>query len=253
MKGWLWINKDEFYKVLTACLLCFKHCFWNVMGVFCCFSYSSSDFYYEKLKPKWPRRICNSVLWYLDFTLDAHLCCINTAGYVSAIYRCPLNVSPAANHKEESTKCPNMRSELKVSATETKLFLNEAVVTVLVKHLVVLPKYMGKPTDVDECPHKDGQTPCTQSCFEVNFIKVKEWLTWKDLMAFSFLTWNWQVSWMLTSTHRSLPSFLGHFNVCLLQTLIFNKRKRNGLEGGQGEEEEKEMRKEKMGRRDGGR
>lgn len=52
---------------------------------------------------------------------------------------------------------------------------------------------------------------------------------------------------MLTSTHRSLPSFLGHFNVCLLQTLIFNKRKRNGLEGGQGEEEEKEMRKEKMG------
>lgn len=52
---------------------------------------------------------------------------------------------------------------------------------------------------------------------------------------------------MLTSTHRSLPSFLGHFNVCLLQTLIFNKRKRNWLEGGQGEEEEKEMRKEKMG------
>lgn len=64
-----------------------------------------------------------------------------------------------------------------MSATETKLFLNEAVVTVLVKHLVVLPKYTGKPTDVDECPHKDGQMPCTQSCFEVNFIKVKEWLT----------------------------------------------------------------------------
>lgn len=53
---------------------------------------------------------------------------------------------------------------------------------------------------------------------------------------------------MLTSTHRSLPSFLGHFNVCLLQTLIFNKRKRNGLEGGQGEEGEKEMRKGKDGR-----
>lgn len=52
---------------------------------------------------------------------------------------------------------------------------------------------------------------------------------------------------MLTSTHRSLPSFLGHFNVCLLQTLIFNKRKRNWLEGGQGEEGEKERRKEKMG------
>lgn len=52
---------------------------------------------------------------------------------------------------------------------------------------------------------------------------------------------------MLTSTHRSLPSFLGHFNVCLLQTLIFNKRKRNWLEGGQREEGEKERRKEKMG------
>lgn len=52
---------------------------------------------------------------------------------------------------------------------------------------------------------------------------------------------------MLTSTHRSLPSFLGHFNVCLLHTLIFNKRKRNWLEGGQGEEGEKERRKEKMG------
>lgn len=55
-----------------------------------------------------------------------------------------------------------MRSELKVSATETKLFkkqtntLNEAVVRVLVKHLAVLTKYTGKPTDVDECPHKDG-------------------------------------------------------------------------------------------------